>query len=75
MKKKIIFTIFLFLPFLLLGESETYNQQIVINLWNKNLKEITEIKKVIENAVEKFNLEVKLQDIPEIEIEWEKRKN
>lgn len=69
MKEKILFGLLL-LPLLLFGDTKTYNQQIVINLWNKDLKEITKIKRAFEEVARKYELEIQIQNIPESDIKW-----
>ena len=69
MKNKLLI-ILLFLPLLLLGDSKTYNKQLVINLWNKNLGETTEIKKAFDEVANKYGLEVQIENIPDNDINW-----
>ena len=72
--KKSLYLFLLLLPFIITGDNKTYNRQLVINLWNKTVGEITEIKKEFEKVAEKYELTVRLQNIPEMEVKWEKRK-
>jgi hypothetical protein len=73
MRKLLLFL--LFLPLLLTGDEKKYNQQVIINIWGKTAKEINIIKTDIERTAQKYGLDVILQNIPEIDVKWQKVKN
>ena len=71
MKKLLL--ILLFIPLLFLyGDEKKYDQELIIRLWGKTLKEITEIKVKIEKVLEPYDVRVIVQPVSEMNQKWQK---